>query len=99
MMKSILGFAILSLSLNVIAQDSSNTIILYTKSPYFGPTDCEKTIQEKYGITYSASSNLTDRQFKKKNEQARKELALIHGEAWYEKYLNEVKECTEPNKK
>ena len=98
MMKSIFAFSILALCLNSTAQDTNKLVTLYAMSPYFGPSGCEKVVQDKYGFTYSASSNLNDRQFNQKNKQARKELASIHGEAWYEEYLKEVKQCTELTK-
>ena len=63
-------FLLITLLLLLELQSKAQTIILYTMSPYFGPTECERKVQEHFGFIYSASSHLTNRQFRIKNKKS-----------------------------
>ena len=78
-------------------KNSSKITIIYTKLPYFGPSDCEKVNQDKYNFIYSASSHLSDRQFKKLNKKGKKRIAKINGKDWFEQYQKSVIECIATN--
>jgi|GEM_PF-1547649 len=68
-------------------------ILLYTMSPYFGPTECEKKAQAHFGFVYSGSSHMNDNQFRRKNEKSEKILLKRNGKNWKEKYNKMVIDC------
>jgi hypothetical protein len=69
------------------------TIVLYTMSPYFGPTECERKAQAHFGFTYSASSHMNDREFRRKNKKAEKMLMKRNGKNWKEEYNKMLIDC------
>jgi hypothetical protein len=70
-----------------------HTIVMYTMSPYFGPTECERKAQAHFGFTYSASSHMNDREFRRKNKKAEKMLMKRNGKNWKEEYNKMLIDC------
>ncbi|MBL7889905.1 MAG: hypothetical protein JNL24_10145 [Bacteroidia bacterium] len=71
----------------------THAIVLYTMSPYFGPSECEKKAQAHFGFTCSASSHMNDREFRRKNKKAEKILLKRNGKNWKEEYNKMVIDC------
>lgn len=86
-------FLLITLLLLLELQSKAQTIILYTMSPYFGPTECERKVQEHFGFIYSASSHLNNRQFRIKNKKSEKLLIKRNGVNWKEEYKKMVNAC------
>jgi uncharacterized C2H2 Zn-finger protein len=96
-MRYIIFTSVLVFTLSTFSQEMSDekpSIVLYTMSPYFGPSACEMRCQIVFGFTYSASSHLNNRHFSRKNRRAEKELIKRNGKNWKDNYNKMVDECT-----